>query len=489
MDFNVLLWTKIFKTMKKVYMSMVKRVGALVAILALATSTAFSAEVVYKIVEYNKTTGEFTLSASGQIPKDAWAYFQNDYGATTGNRYNQIPRNNKACLFLEGWKGCKLKSVTLSMCSNNKSGQVGLSIEDGDNQLYLLRPADFSSSEWFGQWVSKDLNVYVDITKELDIPELTTDEGCIKLSGGTSEGSVYVDAIAIEYDEPTGMELESPLGWTYSRLEAKSPIKDGDEVMIYRNGCAAADIDGMETSHYLDVVAIPSTTDVTEKEVLRFTLHKADAANYWTMTDQYGRLLGATAKQALAWNEGNTQWAITLGYDGATITNGNENYGTLRYNEPTENYARFNVYTSKTLPLPFLYLKGNQKSPVYSSSLSLDETEKTVSLEDGYFVIKATMLPTSTTDKRIVWSSDNAQVATVNGGYVSLLGEGQTTITARAHDGGCEAKMKLTVTNTSSINSLTKSDKKQEVRKVMDGSKMKIVTPYYIYNAVGSNVK
>ena len=51
-----------------------------------------AAEVVYRLVDYNKSTGEFTLAASGQVPKGAWAYFDSKYGATTGNRYNQILR-------------------------------------------------------------------------------------------------------------------------------------------------------------------------------------------------------------------------------------------------------------------------------------------------------------------------------------------------------------------------------------------------------------
>ena len=85
----------------------------------LATSLCVhAAEVTYRIVEFNKTTDDFTIAASGMVPKDSWVYFENKFGATTGNRYNQIPRNNEAALHLEGWQGCRIKSITLSMCSN-----------------------------------------------------------------------------------------------------------------------------------------------------------------------------------------------------------------------------------------------------------------------------------------------------------------------------------------------------------------------------------
>lgn len=41
---------------------------ALFAFLTLNLNT-YAAEVVYRIVEYNKTTGEYILAASGQVPQ------------------------------------------------------------------------------------------------------------------------------------------------------------------------------------------------------------------------------------------------------------------------------------------------------------------------------------------------------------------------------------------------------------------------------------
>lgn len=382
------------------------------AALWMTALTMQAAEAVYRIVEYNKTTGEFELAASGMVPKGSWAYFENEYGATTGNRYNQIPRNRRATLYLEGWQGCTVRSITLSMCSNRKAGQAGLSLTDGKETIYQLRPCDFASQEWFGQWVNKDLGVYVDVTKPMKVPALTSDEAAITLKGGTSEGSVYVNSITIEYDEPAGMQLESPLGWIYEKLEKKSTLNAGDELMIFRNGCAAADIDGIETSHYLDAVPLASTTDVTNHEVLRFTLAEAETAGMWTLTDQHGRQLAASGKQTLAWDNGVTDWKITLGYEGASITSANEKYGTMRFNAPVESYARFNLYTSTSLPLPFLYRKKGQKEPQPARSLAFEESEMTVCLDDRNMALRPTLTPASTTDKRIAWSSSNEQVAT-----------------------------------------------------------------------------
>lgn len=349
-----------------------------------------------------------------------------------------------------------------------------MALNDGDTTLYESAPVDFASSEWFGAWVSKDLGVYVDVTKQTDAPAIATDDATIVVTGGRSEGSVYLDAITIDYDED-GVELESPLGWQYEKLTKKSVLNAGDEVMIYRNGAAAADFDGMDESHYLDAVAVPSTSDVTSPDVLRFTLGKTDAQN-WTFTDQYGRKLGATGKQQLAWNEGATEWTVDLGYDGATIAPAGTGYGTLRYSTPDNSYARFNLYTSKSLPLPFLYRKGEQKQPEQSRSLAFAEEEQTVSLDAAHIGLRPTLLPKTTTDKRLRWTSSDGSVATVAGGFVTLLGVGETTITAAAFDGGAEATMRLVVTEPTAVNGVTSGAKMQRPRKVLSGNKVVIQT-------------
>lgn len=459
-------------------MSMVRKAMAIAAFLTLSV-VADAAEVVYRIVEYNKQTAEFKIAACGMVPHNSRVYFENEFGATTGNRYNQIPRNREAVLYLEGWQGCKVRSITFSMCSNNKSGQVGVALNDGGTTLYESAPVDFASSEWFGAWVSKDLGVYVDVTKQTDAPAIATDDATIVVAGGRSEGSVYLDAITIDYDED-GVELESPLGWQYEKLTKKSVLNAGDEVMIYRNGAAAADFDGMDESHYLDAVAVPSTSDVTSPDVLRFTLGKTDAQNC-TFTDRYGRKLGATGKQQLAWDEGATEWTVDLGYDGATIAPAGTDYGTLRYSTPDNNYARFNLYTSKSLPLPFLYRKGEQKQPEQSRSLAFAEEEQTVSLDAAHIGLRPTLQPKTTTDKRLRWTSSDESVATVAGGFVTLLGVGETTITAAAYDGGAEATIRLVVTEPTAVNGVTSDAKMQRPRKVLSGNKVVIQTEQGCY--------
>lgn len=471
--------------MKKSISIIIKSI--VMAALLMVSAGAHAAEVVYRIVEYNKTTQDFILSASGQVPKGSYAWFENEYGATTGNRYNQIPRNRKAMLWLSGWQGCTISSITFSMCSNSKSGQVGFSVGEGENTLFTSRPCDFADSKWFGQWVSKDLGVYVDITQPVMAESFASDLANITLQGGTAEGSVYIDAITIRYDESPGTALESPLGWSYDKLTKKSTLHEGDELMIFRNGCAAGDIDGMESdSHYLDAIAVASTGDVSDPEVLRFTLGKsADNPSHWTFTDQHGRRLGAKGKGALAWNEGVTTWTVDLGIDGATIASTTTSYGTLRFNAPAGSYPRFNLYTSTSLPLPFLYRKMKQNEAVVSTSLSFAESEMTVALSQGHVALKPTVSPSKVTDGRISWTSSNEAVATVNGGFVTLKSEGSAVITARTKDGGAEATLQLTVADDTGILSPTAGVRKPAVRKVADRQGIVITTPTHRYGVNG----
>lgn len=391
------------------------KVTAIISLLLLPLGIN-AAEVVYRIDGYNKAIQDFTIVASGLVPQDSWAYFENEYGATTGNRYNQIPRNRQASLHLVGWEGCTI-------------------------------------------------------------------------NGGTREGSVYVSYIAIDYDAGDGVKLESPMGWSYEKLTKKSTLNEGDKLMMFRNGCAAADIDGMETSHYLDAIAVPSTSDVTEPEVLRFTLAKSENKDFWTLTDQHGRMLGASSKQNLEWGGENTNWTIDLGYEGATITNEKTNFGTMRYNAPVESYARFNLYTSKTLELPFLYRRDKQNEPEIARSLTFDEAELTVGLDEKNVALKPTISPKNTTDTRIVWTSDNESVATVNGGFVTLLSVGEAVINAKTKDGGAEASVRLTVVESTGISGVLADGIQQPVRKIADGNNVVIVKGSDVYSVGGAKVE
>ena len=288
--------------------------------------------------------------------------------------------------------------------------------------------------------------MYGDITKSLNLNPLTTDTLAINLMGGTSEGSVYINSVTICYDAPESVTLESPQGWVFEKLVKKSTIAEGDVIMLYRSGVAACDLGGMTTSKYLDAKGVNNTSAVNEPDVLLFRLAKEGTA--WTLTDQFGRKLGAKGERNLAWDEGVTTWNITLGYDGATIASTNAKYGTLRFNAPAESYARFWNYTSKSLPLPYAYRRVRQSQPTTPIGITLNYTERTIKLgEQDTIMVKPTITPAKALDKRVAWESTNTDVATVKNGIVHPIGVGTTIIKATTMSGGVQTEMHLTITS------------------------------------------
>ena len=139
-----------------------------------------------------------------------------------------------------------------------------------------------------------------------------------------------------------------------------------------------------------------------------------------------------------------------------------------------------------SLPLPFLYRKKGQKEPQPARSLAFEESEMTVCLDDRNMALRPTLTPASATDKRIAWSSSNEQVATVNGGFITLLSQGETTITAHTKDGAASATLHLIVTGGTGIASTTATGKQPAVRKQVSGHSIVIQKGAQRYSTAGT---
>ena len=82
---------------------------------------------------------------------------------------------------------------------------------------------------------------------------------------------------------------------------------------------------------------------------------------------------------------------------------------------------------------------------VHPSAVKLNKTEAT-RYAGGLVDLKAKVIPAGATNKDVTWTSSNETVAKVDAnGRVTVLAEGETTITVTTVDGGLEDKCKLTV--------------------------------------------
>lgn len=85
---------------------------------------------------------------------------------------------------------------------------------------------------------------------------------------------------------------------------------------------------------------------------------------------------------------------------------------------------------------------GGEKISV--TGITLNESTKTVS-KGSNFTLISTIKPSGATNKKVLWTSSNTSVATVNNGVVTAIGVGSAIITAKTEDGGFTATCELQV--------------------------------------------
>jgi len=79
-----------------------------------------------------------------------------------------------------------------------------------------------------------------------------------------------------------------------------------------------------------------------------------------------------------------------------------------------------------------------------TTGITLSETAKTIAVGEE-FTLTATIEPTDATDKTVVWTSDDTEIATVDDGKVIGVASGTTEIKATTRDGGKTATCTVTV--------------------------------------------
>lgn len=105
--------------------------------------------------------------------------------------------------------------------------------------------------------------------------------------------------------------------------------------------------------------------------------------------------------------------------------------------------AKANTYNDNVTIIPCT-LKLVPDNDVAVESVALDQ--QTLTLTEGSTAqLTATVFPEDATNKNVTWASDNAEVATVEGGVVTAVAEGTANITVTTEDGGYTATCAVTV--------------------------------------------
>ena len=111
---------------------------------------------------------------------------------------------------------------------------------------------------------------------------------------------------------------------------------------------------------------------------------------------------------------------------------------------------------------PYLQWQEGMLSEIAASSVQISETALTLSVGD-YAYLTATVSPVNASNKSVIWSSSDPDIAAVSvAGKVTAVSAGTATITATADDGGYTAACTVTVTERLAeeyrINSITVRD-------------------------------
>ncbi len=241
-----------------------------------------------------------------------------------------------------------------------------------------------------------------------------------------------------------------------------STLQSGDKLVIasYANGKVAGNISSSVMSN-VDSTFATDGSEITTLSESAVVLTLGGTKDAWTLSNESGQKLGATAVKKVAWGSGTTTWSISITDNEATIQNGTSTYGRFLYNVNTPRFTTYTSATSNIMVLPNLY-RGGSSVPVYATSISLPSTQ-TIYV-GGTTQLTPTVEP-SNMNQAITWSSSNTAVATVSNGIVTGLKAGTATITASTvNEAGTTLTAQCSITvSTISVTGVSLSDTSIEI--------------------------
>ena len=92
-------------------------------------------------------------------------------------------------------------------------------------------------------------------------------------------------------------------------------------------------------------------------------------AGAWTLANDAGQLLGATAVKKVAWGSGTTTWSISLADGNATIQNTTSSYGRFLHNVTSTRFTTYTSNTSSSMLLPQLYVQTGDAGVKYYTTV------------------------------------------------------------------------------------------------------------------------
>ena len=229
-------------------------------------------------------------------------------------------------------------------------------------------------------------------------------------------------------------------------VENASDLHAGDAITLAvpsESVTASSTISSTNNSKYFGKITTSVFSNdkkiITSLGVNSVELTLGGSAGAWTLKNNDGQSLGATANKKIAWNSGTTTWSISIADGEATIQNGNSSYGKFMYNK---GYSRFSTYSntsaSSSMLLPSIY-SGEPEVKVYPTDFTFETPiENKMDVGDQY-QLNLTYIGEGVNYKKATFAtSDNSIVSVSSSGLLTANKAGSATITIKAKSSDTE---------------------------------------------------
>ena len=198
-------------------------------------------------------------------------------------------------------------------------------------------------------------------------------EGTTKIHVTSSSNTSITAAIEIEVLKPTTynpteIPTKTETQNIWKLVEDASTLKKGDQLVLAENttGKVASTTISRNVITPLDTPFSDDKKTMNAKDnMLKLTL--GGEIDAWTLTNEEGKLLGATAVKKVAFGSGTTSWKISIDSDAkATIQNTTSSRGRFLYNAKDTRFTTYTSNTSATMLLIQLYRLETSEVTTYT---------------------------------------------------------------------------------------------------------------------------
>lgn len=248
----------------------------------------------------------------------------------------------------------------------------------------------------------------------------TVNNGAVK---GVSAGTAIITVKTVDGNKTASATVAvkaSSVSSEWQLVTDASSLASGDVIVLASSDNGV--VNGNISSQIMSSISSTFTSDKTaieelSEDAVQLTLGGEEGA--WTLANDDGQLLGATAVKKLAWGSGTTTWTISISGGNATISSTNSSYGRFLYNSGSPRFTTYTSNTTASMTLPQIY-RGGIAEPINPTSITLDKTTVEVA-QGGSTTLKVSYNPKNANqNKDVTWTSSNTNVATVSGGTVNV---------------------------------------------------------------------